>query len=48
MVRRKDAICIPDSYSKNTDTPSEYFILTAFPRQQWLRERATGMLRLLL
>jgi len=50
MVRRKGAICIPDNYSKNTDTPSEYFILTAFPRQKWLRERATnvtGMLSLL-
>jgi hypothetical protein len=30
--------------SKATDTHSEYEIFTAFPRQQWLRERAT-MLR---
>jgi hypothetical protein len=26
---------------KATDTHSEYVILTAFPRQQWLRERAS-------
>ena len=29
---------------KATNTPSEYIILTAFPLQQWLRERAS-MLR---
>jgi hypothetical protein len=27
-----------------TDTPSECFILTAFLRQQWLRERATNVI----
>jgi hypothetical protein len=27
--------------TKATDTLSEYVILIAFPRQQWLRERAT-------
>jgi hypothetical protein len=26
---------------KNTDTHSEYVTLVAFPRQQWLRERAS-------
>jgi len=26
--------------SKDTDTHSHYVTLTAFPRQQWLRERA--------
>jgi hypothetical protein len=30
---------------KATDTRSEYVIIIAFPRQQWLRERAS-MLRL--
>jgi hypothetical protein len=30
--------------NKSTDTRSEYVILIAFPRQQWLRERAS-MLR---
>jgi hypothetical protein len=33
--------------NKATDTHSEYAIITAFPRQQWLRER-TSMLRLCL
>jgi len=27
--------------TKATDTHSEYVILTAFPRQQWSRERAS-------
>jgi len=27
--------------SKDTDTHSEYVILSPFPRQQWLRERAS-------
>ena len=31
--------------TKATDTHSEYVILIAFPRQQWLRER-TSLLRL--
>ena len=31
--------------TKTTDTHSEYVILIVFPRQQWLRERAS-MLRL--
>jgi hypothetical protein len=31
--------------TKATDTRLEYVILIAFPRQQWLRERAS-MLRL--
>jgi len=32
------------SITKATDTHTEYVILTAFPRQQWLHERAS-MLR---
>ena len=31
---------IPCQITKVTDTQSEYVILAAFPRQQWLRERA--------
>jgi hypothetical protein len=31
--------------TKATDTHSEYVVLTAFPQQQWLRERAS-MLRI--
>ena len=31
--------------TKATDTHSEYAVLTAFPQQQWLRERAS-MLRI--
>ena len=30
MLLRKDAICIADNYNKNTDTPSEYFILNCY------------------
>ena len=30
-----------DNQGKNTDTHSEYVKLIAFPRQQWLRERAS-------
>ena len=30
--------------TKATDTHSEYVILIAFPRQQWLRERASMLL----
>jgi hypothetical protein len=37
ILRRMRTACwIP----KATDTRSEYVIFTAFPRQQWLRERA--------
>ena len=36
---------MPDNYGNHADTHSEYLILIAFPRQQWLRERAS-MLRL--
>ena len=35
--RMRIARCIP----KATKTHSKYLILTAFPRQQWLRERAS-------
>jgi hypothetical protein len=33
------AHCMPDKYGKNADI-FKYSILTAFPPQQWLRERA--------
>jgi hypothetical protein len=36
IIRRMRAACW---ITKATDTQSEYVILTAFPRQQWLRER---------
>jgi hypothetical protein len=35
--RMRFALCI----TKATDTHSEYVILIVFPRQQWLRERAS-------
>jgi len=35
------SICIACCIRKDTNTPSEYVILTAFPLQQWLRERAS-------
>jgi hypothetical protein len=38
---KKDAICMPDNWGKNTDTQSEYLLRIAFPRQQLLRERAS-------
>jgi hypothetical protein len=41
-IRRMRFAC---RISKTTDTHSEYVIRIAFPRQQWLRERAS-MLRL--
>jgi len=31
--------CMPDKYGKKADI-FKYLILTAFPQQQWLRERA--------
>jgi hypothetical protein len=38
IIRRmRIAYCI----TKATDTRSQYVILIAFPRQQWLRERAS-------
>jgi hypothetical protein len=38
IIRRmRFARCI----TKTTDTHSEYVILIAFPRQQWLRERVS-------
>jgi hypothetical protein len=42
IIRRMRFACW---ITKATDTHSEYVILIAFPRQQWLRERAP-MLRL--
>jgi hypothetical protein len=41
IIRRMRFACW---VTKATDTHSEYLILVAFPRQQWLRERAS-MLR---
>jgi len=38
--RRKYAIVLPDNKGKNADTHSEYLVVIAFPRQQWLHERA--------
>jgi hypothetical protein len=38
--RMRIACCIPNA----TNTNSEYVVLTAFPQQQWLHERAS-MLR---
>jgi hypothetical protein len=37
IIRRMRFACWT---TKATDTHSEYIILIAFPRQQWLRERA--------
>jgi hypothetical protein len=37
IIRRMRFACW---VTKATDTHSEYVPLTAFPRQQWLRERA--------
>jgi hypothetical protein len=37
IIRRMRFACW---ITKATDTHSEYVILIAFPRQQWLRERA--------
>ena len=41
MLRRKDAICLPDNLGKNTGADTGYLILTALLRQQWIRERAS-------
>ena len=38
IIRRMRTECW---ITKATDTHSEYVILIAFPRQQWLRERAS-------
>jgi len=38
------ALCMPDNEGNNTDTNSEHLILLAFPRQNWLRERASVVL----
>jgi hypothetical protein len=37
-IRRMRFVCW---VTKATDTHSEYEILSAFPQQRWLRERAT-------
>jgi hypothetical protein len=36
MRRRKDAICLLDNKSKDTNLHSYYLILIAFPRQKWV------------
>jgi len=41
MRIRKDAICM--LATKATNTQSEYSMLIAFPRQQWLRDRASSL-----
>jgi hypothetical protein len=38
IIRR---MCFACWITKATDTHSEYVTLIAFPRQQWLRERAS-------
>jgi hypothetical protein len=38
IIRRMRLACW---ITKATDTHSEYVILVAFPRQQWLRKRAS-------
>ena len=38
VIRRMHFAC---RITKATNTPSEYVILIALPRQQWLRERAS-------
>jgi hypothetical protein len=40
IIRRMRFACW---ITKATETHSEYVILTAFPRQQWLRERASSL-----
>jgi hypothetical protein len=40
IIRRMRFVCWT---TKATDTNSEYTILVAFPRQQWLRERASTL-----
>ena len=37
--RRKYTIVLPDNKGNNADTHSEYLVVIAFPRQEWLRER---------
>jgi len=43
MLRRKDAICLPNTLGKNTGTHSGYLTLTARLRQQWISERASSL-----
>jgi hypothetical protein len=38
IIRRMRITC---RITKATDTHAEYVVLIAFPRQQWLRERAS-------
>ena len=40
MQRRKDGVCVLDGKGENTDTPI-IFDIYCFPRQHWLRERAS-------
>jgi len=41
MRRRKDVICMPDNWNKNTDTLPECVTFITFKLLQWLRERAS-------
>jgi len=36
-------MCFPRRIAKATKTLSEYVILVAFPRQEWLRERTSTL-----
>jgi len=40
MLHRKNAISMSGNEGTNTHTQSEYRILTAFPRHQWLCQHA--------
>jgi hypothetical protein len=41
---KKGATCVSQNEGKYTDTLTEYLILIVFPRQKWLRERASMLL----
>ena len=41
MLRRKDAICMLDNLGRYKETHSECVLRIDFPRQRWLRERAS-------
>jgi hypothetical protein len=41
MLHSKDAFCIQHNSDNSTETHLHFLIFIAFPRQQWLRERAS-------
>jgi hypothetical protein len=47
MLRRKYEIFLPNDKGTDTNTHSKYVIFIAFPRQQWLREHACYVVRIL-